>query len=129
MAGVNLCFKPGVTHSNRNYSLATVWRSLQEGLQELLLGLLCNLALDDKDQSVRSRIVRGGAMTASINLLHSEDGAVQEAAAAALGGITTPGCVAAYRTPQTNIGLITRDFHLHCAVSVTVCAFPLMQTR
>lgn len=103
MAGDNLFSRPGFTHSNRNYSLATVWRSLQEGLQELLLGLLCNLALDDKDQSVRSRIVRGGAMTASINLLHSEDGAVQEAAAAALGGITTPGCVAAYCTPQMNI--------------------------
>ena len=68
---------------------------LQEGLQELLLGLLCNLALDDNEQSVRARIVRGGAMTASIMLLHSEDIAVQEAAAAALGGITTPGCVQA----------------------------------
>lgn len=68
---------------------------MQEGLQELLLGLLCNLALDDKEQSVRARIVRGGAMTASIMLLHSEDTAVQQAAAAALGGITTPGCVQA----------------------------------
>lgn len=65
----------------------------QDGLQELLLGLLCNLALDDKDQSVRARIVRGGAMTASIMLLHSDNVAVQEAAASALEGITTPGCV------------------------------------
>ena len=71
-------------------------RSLQEGLQELLLGLLCNLALDDKEQSVRARIVRGGAMTASIMLLHSEDIAVQEAAAAALAGITTVGYAQAY---------------------------------
>ncbi len=71
-------------------------RSLQDGLQELLLGLLCNLALDDKEQSVRARIVRGGAMTAAIMLLHSDDIAVQEAAAAALAGITTAGYAQAY---------------------------------
>lgn len=62
-----------------------------EGLQELLLGLLCNLALDDNDQSVRGRIVRGGAMNASIMLLHSDDAYVQDAAAAALVSITTVG--------------------------------------
>ena len=71
-------------------------RSLQDGLQELLLGLLCNLALDDNEQSVRARIVRGGAMTAAIMLLHSDDIAVQEAAAAALAGITTAGYAQAY---------------------------------
>ena len=63
--------------------------SRSEGLQELLLGLLCNLALDDVDQSVRSKIVRAGGMKASLLLLHSSDPAVQEAAAAALGSITT----------------------------------------
>lgn len=69
---------------------------MQDGLQELLLGLLCNLALDDKEQSVRARIVRGGAMTAAIMLLHSDDIAVQEAAAAALAGITTAGYAQPY---------------------------------
>jgi len=79
-----------------NSATSTFEASRTEGLQELLLGLLCNLALDDEDQSVRARIVQGGAMTASIMLLHSSDAAVQEAAAAALGGITTPACVQTY---------------------------------
>ena len=45
---------------------------------------------------MRARIVRGGAMTAAIMLLHSDDIAVQEAAAAALAGITTAGYAQPY---------------------------------